>query len=96
MERLGCHAGTVADRPFKETFGTFERCPQAILRDMTPDESAGVSWAINMAVAKRQGSLAAFVAPGMLSAQGYELIHVAEEVIDMREEESLEAITGGK
>jgi hypothetical protein len=49
-----------------------------------------------MAVAKRQGSLAAFIAPGMLSAQGQELIHVAEEVMEAREEEHLDAITGGK
>jgi len=96
MEKLGCHAGTVADRPFIDPFEDFERCPLAILRDMTPDESAGVSWAINMAVAKRQGSLAAFISPGMLSAQGQELIHVAEEVMEAREEEHLDAITGVK
>jgi len=95
MDRLGCHTGTTAKRPFQYEWGTFDRCPLAELRDATPEDIAATHWAISMAVAKRQGSLAAYITPNTLSAQGEGLIEIAEEIIQVRELERLERIKEG-
>jgi len=95
MTRFGCHKGTTSDRPFQYDWGTLDRCPLAILRDMSPEDQAAVHWGITRAVAKRQGSLSAYIQPGTLSAQGEALIEIAEDIIHKREIERLEAIRDG-
>lgn len=96
MQRLGCNPGTRAQKPFKETWGTFDRCPIAILRDASTAEVSAINWAIRMAVVKRQGSLAAYVAPGTLSARGESLIEIAEDTIDEREAEGWDRLKESK
>ena len=93
----GCTTGTTARKPFKFEWAELDRCPLAILRDVEPSEQAVIHWAIEMAVSKRQGSLAAYIAPGSLSARGEALIATAEDVICAREQEALQRIReGGK
>lgn len=90
MQRYGCDPGTTAERPFKYEWGEFDRCPLAVLRDSAPADIVAVNWAVSMAVAKRQGSLAAFVAPNTLSARGMDLIATAEETMAERDEEAFD------
>jgi len=93
--RLGCAPGTTAVKKWKESWGEFDRCPLAIMRELPAGEIAMIHWAISLAVAKRQGSLAAYVAPDTLSAAGEELIETAENVMAAREAEALERASDG-
>jgi hypothetical protein len=88
--RYGCQPGTRAQKPFEYEWGTFDRCPIAVLRDVSQAEIGAINWGIEMAVAKRQGSLSAYIAPGTLSARGDSLISAAEETIVAREQEALD------
>ena len=90
--RNGCTPGTTAAKPFRYEWGTFDRCPLAVLRDCPQAEIAAINWAIEMAVAKGQGSLPAYIAPGTLSARGDRLIAIAEEVINPRQQEDLDRL----
>lgn len=94
--RNGCRAGSKADKPFEYSWGTFDRCPLAILRDASQAEIGAINWAIEMAVSKKQGSLPAYIPAGTFSARGDTLISIAEETMAARDQEALDRIAEDK
>lgn len=89
--RLGCAPGTVASEQLTISDQDYQRCPIAMLRDMTPEESALLDWGLRMAVAKEDGSLSVWL--DKPSARAYDLIHFVENERNKIKNEQLQKMS---